>query len=185
MNKIEQFKKELNYIKRNDILEFCKKQLNTLPNYFFEIAASSTGKYHPKYALGTGGLKRHVQASIGIAIELFRCKSVYNFTELEQDIIIAALLFHDGCKRGKIETNHTVTTHPLDVIELLHETDHCLHPEIFECICDCISSHMGQWNTNYETGEEVLPLPHTEMQKFVHLCDYLASRKCLEFNFNE
>ena len=43
---------------------------------------------------------------------------------------------------------------------------------------------MGEWNTDYKTKEEVLPLPESEMQKFTHLCDYLASRKMLEVNFD-
>lgn len=185
MNKIEEFKNELNYIKRTDILNFCKLALKQLPDYFFKIPASSTGKYHPQYASGTGGLKFHTKATIRIAVELFNCKSIYNFTELEQDIIIASLLLHDGCKQGKIESGRTITKHPLEVIELLRTLNHNLHLEIFECICDCISSHMGQWNIDYETNEEVLPLPNTEMQKFVHLCDYLASRKFLEVTFNK
>ena len=51
-------------------------------------------------------------------------------------------------------------------------------------IAECIKSHMGEWNTDYKTKEEVLPKPESVMQSFVHLCDYLASRKCLEFNFD-
>ena len=37
---------------------------------------------------------------------------------------------------------------------------------------------MGKWNTDYkDKTKEVLPKPVTESEKFVHLCDYLASRK--------
>lgn len=184
MNKTQIFKNELNKIKSNDILEFCELALNSLPEYFYKIAASSTGKYHPNYALGEEGLVRHTKATIGIAIELFECKSIYKFSDLEKDIVIASLILHDGCKLGRIQEQYTKSNHPLEIIELLRELNHNLHEEIFETICDCISSHMGHWNTDYETKEEILPIPQTVLQKFVHLCDYLASRKCLEFNFN-
>ena len=32
---------------------------------------------------------------------------------------------------------------------------------------------------------EVLPIPHTKYENFVHMCDYLASRKCILFEFDE
>lgn len=43
---------------------------------------------------------------------------------------------------------------------------------------------VGQWNT-VRYSKVVLPTPKTKYQKFVHLCDYLASRKFLEVNFNK
>ena len=47
-------------------------------------------------------------------------------------------------------------------------------------ICDLIASHMGKWNTGYKSKTEILPKPKTELQKFVHTCDYLASRRYLD-----
>jgi len=55
--------------------------------------------------------------------------------------------------------------------------------DLWEQIAKCIKSHMGQWNTDYKTKEEMLPKPQNEIEKFTHLCDYLASRKMLEINF--
>ena len=43
-------------------------------------------------------------------------------------------------------------------------------------ISKLVATHMGQWNTNSKS-KVVLPLPETAEQKFVHMCDYLASRK--------
>ena len=51
-------------------------------------------------------------------------------------------------------------------------------------IANCIHSHMGKWNTDYRTKREILPKPKTVVEKFVHTCDYLASRKYLEFKFD-
>ena len=50
-------------------------------------------------------------------------------------------------------------------------------------ISDVISSHMGEWNTN-QYSKVILPKPETKYQKFIHLCDYLASRKFLNFTFD-
>jgi hypothetical protein len=51
-----------------------------------------------------------------------------------------------------------------------------------EFIAHCIESHMGQWNTDRKS-KTVLPKPMDEYQQFVHLADYLASRKDLTMAF--
>ena len=66
MDRIEIFKKELSLIKDNSIRKFVEDFLNQVPEYFFNVAASSTGKYHPDYALGEGGLIRHTKAATRI-----------------------------------------------------------------------------------------------------------------------
>lgn len=157
----EQFINELNYIKRPDILNFCISAINQLPNTFLQ-RASSTEVETVQY---------NTQTTIGIATELFHCTSIYNFTELEQDIIIAALLLHNIYKHDKIQNEYIIIKNPYEIVSSLRTLDHNLHPEIFECICDCIIKY------NNET-------PITEMQKFVHLCEYLANNKLITFNTN-
>ena len=71
MDKIKAFEQELNYIKDENIRKSLEIMINYIPDYFFHIAASSTGKYHPQYALGDGGLIRHTKAAVRMAIELF------------------------------------------------------------------------------------------------------------------
>lgn len=191
------FEYELNTINNNDLKVFAKWGLEMLPDYFYQVAASSSGKYHPSYAQGEEGLVRHTQAALRIANELFNNHSIQTFTEEEQDLIRVALLLHDGVKHGVDGSSHTVSTHPLEVVKYLedkyYEVDEDTLPEevidimedgyLWEDITNCIKSHMGQWNTDYETGEEILPKPNNDLEKFVHLCDYLASRKLLEVNF--
>ena len=46
-----------------------------------------------------------------------------------------------------------------------------------------ISSHMGPWNQDFN-GNEVLPKPSNKFQRFVHMCDYLASRKVIDVKFD-
>ena len=183
MDKIENFKEELKLIKDESIRRFVEEFLKNVPDYFFTTAASSTGKYHPKYALGEGGLVRHTKAATRIAYELFRV-NMFSYSDIEKDLIIASLILHDTYKHGKNGSIYTVTEHPVIASEEVMNFKEEIDSTYRESIANNISTHMGQWNTDYKTNKEVLPLPKTKMQNFVHICDYLASRKCLEFNFN-
>ena len=51
-------------------------------------------------------------------------------------------------------------------------------------IASNISSHMGPWTTN-PYSEVILPKPNNKYQRFVHMCDFLASRKFLDIKFKE
>ena len=70
MDKKEVFKREVNYLKNERYRENANKLIELLPDYFFEVPASSTGKYHPEYALGDGGLLIHSKAAMRIGYEL-------------------------------------------------------------------------------------------------------------------
>ena len=60
---INYFEKELNYIKNDRIKRSLITMINILPDYFYEVPASSTGKYHPSFALNKGGLLRHTKVA--------------------------------------------------------------------------------------------------------------------------
>lgn len=160
-----------------------------LPDYFFIVAASSTGKYHPSYALGEGGLVRHTKAAVAIAHELLQLEMYSKgFEPVDRDLIIAALILHDGKKHGDSGSQYTVSEHPMVIADWIKGNEllnGMLPPPQLQTLCDAIASHMGQWNTDYKSKKEILPKPETDIQKFVHLCDYLASRKYLEFNFGD
>jgi hypothetical protein len=155
---------------------------NEVPDYFFTVAASSTGKYHPSYALGDGGLVRHTKAAVRIAYELFR---IFDFSPVEEDHIIAAIILHDAWKHGEVDGGYTVTAHPLVASKHFQEAFAGVMGEgDLTNVTGAISTHMGQWNKDYKTGKEVLPTPKTKMGHFIHLCDYLASRKMIEVNWD-
>ncbi|KOC40970.1 hypothetical protein ADU86_13680, partial [Clostridium botulinum] len=103
------FQTEINSINDPNIKQFTIKALESLPDYFWEVPASSTGKYHPQYALGEGGLVRHTKGAVKIALELFNNHTVQDFTSIQKDIIISALLLHDGCKSGIEKSRYTKT----------------------------------------------------------------------------
>lgn len=180
------FKDELLKIQDENIRRFATESLDSLPDYFWHVPASSTGKYHPNYALGDGGLIRHTKGAVKIALELFNNHTVQDFTQQEKDIIICALLLHDGCKSGLNHSKHTITEHPLVVADYILNNENInklITKDVLNQIVSLIRCHMGEWNTDYKTKKEVLPKPKSKMEKFVHMCDYLASRKCIEINF--
>ena len=74
MNKISCFETEINYIKDKSKQEDIKFLINLLPDYFFTIPASSTGKYHPKFASSKSGLLKHTKAAVRIAHDLNKKK---------------------------------------------------------------------------------------------------------------
>ena len=62
----------LNTIESEDIRKFAKRCIGTIPDYFWNVGASSTGKYHPQYALGDLGLARHTCALVRFLITFLR-----------------------------------------------------------------------------------------------------------------
>ncbi len=180
------FDREIAWIQDEKIRRFAQYCVENLPAYFFTVPASSSGKYHPAYALGDGGLVRHTLAALKIAHELLNLEMFQKqFTPEEQDLILLSLINHDGVKQGKTG-KHTVFDHPLfaaDFIKRCNIEMELLTEEQEKIVYDAIASHMGQWNTAAYSSA-VLPKPQTKIQKFVHMCDYLASRKYLEVKFD-
>lgn len=186
-DKIKVFEKELKQIKNEKLRKWCTAEIASIPDWFFKVPASSTGKYHPAYALGKGGLVRHTIAATEIAIGLF---PIMNLTETHQDEIICALLLHDSFKHGGSDTptKYTIAEHPVFAADYIRSLTESNDPDIYDNlnnIADLVLTHMGQWNTDYKTKKVIMPKPQTVIQNFVHMCDYLASRKYLDFIFDE
>lgn len=163
------------------IRKYADIALNGLPKYFWKIPASSTGKYHPKYTLGDGGLVRHVQCAVRVAMALFE---IIPFTQVEKDMIICALLLHDGVKKGIIEETYSKHEHPELVAQYLRDNIELRDIIPFEqedIIINAIRTHMGKWSEN-NYSKFILERPVGKLQRFVHLCDYIASRKFLNMD---
>ena len=56
----------LRTIENDDLRILAEEMIKTIPEYWYHVGASSTGKYHPKYSLGEGGLMRHTVALVRI-----------------------------------------------------------------------------------------------------------------------
>ena len=176
------FEGELALISNAKLREFVTSFLDDLvPGYFYTVPASSTGKYHPSYALGNGGLVRHTKAAVKIAEDMLSLEQNETLSALHHDNIISALILHDTFKHGLNGGGYTKFEHPIFAANAIILFAKEYRPELLsiaEEISDLVITHMGQWTTSKQS-KLVLPKPQSEAQKFVHLCDYLASRKYL------
>ena len=187
MERLEVLKDEINYIKDDRVKESLIYVINKLPDYFFTVEAASTGKYHPSYAQGEGGLLRHSKAAMRIGYELLSNPAIGDkYTDIQKDLMLMGLLLHDGLKLGFPQEKYTRFDHPILMANFIENESVNLKISSDEVnfVADVIKTHMGVWTTDYR-GNEVLEKPKTKYQNFVHMCDYLASRKCILLPFDE
>lgn len=177
------------FFENEDIKEFAGKCIDSIPEYFFQVPASSSLKYHPAYACETPlGLAKHTVALVRILNHMFEVESIANqFTSRERDLLRIAGIVHDSRKSGtqeEYEHNHyTKFDHPLQAAAVVRSIGGLPKKEI-ELIAHAIESHMGQWNED-KRGNAVLPKPQDKYQIILHLADYLASRKEIEVKFDQ
>ena len=187
MDREELFLDELELISDDKLSECLLNLINMLPDYWLTEAASSTGKYHPEYALGDGGLLRHSKAAMRIGYELLSNPCIGDkYTKREKDLMLMSLLVHDGLKLGIPQERYTRFDHPILMGQFIidNRKEIGLSSDDAKFMNEVIKTHMGPWTTDYN-GNEVLEKPKTKYQNFVHMCDYLASRKCLLVPFDE
>lgn len=193
---VDVFNTEFELLKEDKVLvDFLKTYFSKVPKEFWIMPASTSGKYHPLYALGKGGLIRHTKAAIKIANSLLPLE-MYN--HLNKNLVITALMVHDSVKPGFSKDGKALKTqseHPLFAVNLLDKTfeefkqtltskEAAILEAQLESVKRMVKSHMGQWNTNKEE-KVILPKPEKEDEKFVHLCDYLASRRFINIDLEE
>lgn len=177
----------LETIETDDLRTLGKELIETIPEYWYHVGASSTGKYHPAYSLGEGGLMRHTIALVRILNYLF--DSSDEFTTRERDCLRIAGIMHDSRKSGTQEqynNNHsTKHEHPILAAEVVRTfKGRGYNDTEIETIATTIESHMGKWNTsNY--SDVVLPIPQNRLQTVLHQADYLASRKDITLTFTD
>lgn len=187
--KFELVEPVLDTFENEDIKEFAIVLLDNLPEYIWHVGASSTGRYHPAYSLGEGGLMRHQMAVVRFLNFFFELEQ-YNskLTSREMDLMRLAGLVHDGRKSGTQEdyekSKYTKFNHPIQMAEVIRSYDgQYLNHEEIEMVADIISRHMGQWSKDKKSGIE-LEKPNNKYSRMVHLADYLASRKVLTMDFD-
>ena len=190
INKTKVFREELGWIVSPKIKAFAEALTECAPNYFFEVPASSTMKYHPPYALGEGGLVRHTKSCVKLMHEILELEMFNKYSQDQKDMMYTAMIAHDFFKHGLPESysKYTIATHPLVCANYIRgnaELCEMLQPEQIDFICGCIASHMGAFNTDYRTKKEILPKPKTGPQNLVHLCDMLASRRWINIDFGD
>ena len=187
--KLSYFEKEIELIQSDDLKLFLTVAVENMFDYVFIKSASSSGRYHPMSDLGDGGLLRHIKGVFYLGYDMLKLEqNIPLYSLREQDMILISLILHDSWKYGnnEEEKKHTIAEHPLLASAWVKQDNifnDIISQEDRNFIGDCIASHSGQWNTN-KKKEEILPKPQTLSQQFVHLCDYIASRRYLNFDFS-
>lgn len=177
MRNIKFFEREINLIVDEDLRMAVKAYMEEqTPDYFWTDGASSSGKYHPAFSQGEGGLVRHTKAVVMFAEELLRMSSYAYMKDSHKDYVIAACILHDTCKYGcwtydKAEyKNHA--RNAAENFAVYCEKNDLATPS--EYLLDAIASHMGQWSTDKEDR------PFTSIDRCVHMADYMASRSFID-----
>ena len=178
--KVSKFSKEISHIKNPDVKKLTKEVLKNADDWFFIEPASSSGKYHPEFALGPGGLVMHTKAVVYFLYELFRSE-MYNIDEYHQDLLYLSAIAHDIKKYGEsTNTGHTVKNHPelaSKFIEKVNkENKNILKKKDIDYIKNCIDKHMGIW------GDKK---PETVDEALLHIADLLASRREIDIKFTK
>ena len=179
----EQFILEIMKIEDEALRDACIQMVSKIPDYFWKVPASSSGKYHPKCDLGEGGLVRHSIMVCTCAIDLVISEMFVRDNKENRDIARVAALFHDCLKSGNVDENgnyseHTVFEHPLLASDFVRANleEAKINPLVINMICDGIRTHMGKWCTsNY--SKVAMSKPRTDFEKMIHIADYMASRK--------
>jgi uncharacterized protein (DUF3820 family) len=188
-DKLKMFINEIGDIKDANLKAFATELIANADDYFFVVPASSSGKYHPPFDLGDGGLVRHTRLVAYMARSLAES---YCFSDYDTDCLIVAALAHDIKKQGNGDTGHTVWDHPIlamhYVQEIYGKTNFNVPADTIEKISNAVSSHMGKWGNEprFCKGNTPLPMPVTEFDKALQAADYVASRKeIIDFKFRD
>lgn len=172
--RLELFNRELSYISDPELKEFCERLLADADDYFFTVPASSSGKYHPSFALGDGGLVRHTKAVAYFVNEFIRPEMEFGtINRRDADILIVAAIAHDIKKQGDGLEGHTVKEHPLLASKYIkHVYDEyeweTIRARDIDSMRQIVESHMGPWQS---------PIPETRKQLILFYADYIASRR--------
>ena len=130
---------------------------------------------------------RHQIAVVRFLNYFFELEQYKAFGSRKMDLMRVAGLVHDGRKSGEQAdyeySKFTRFEHPIKMANVIRSYDgQYLNHEEIEFIAHCIESHMGQWCSDRKSST-ILPKPLDVYQHFVHLADYLASRKDLTMAF--
>jgi HD superfamily phosphohydrolase YqeK len=177
MNNSMYFARELELIVNEELRMVVKSYLDErVPAYFWQIGASSSGKFHPVFSQGWGGLVRHTKAVVMFAEELLRMSSYAYMKDEYKDYVIAACIIHDTAKYGTGEEmdKKEYKNHAENAAILFNDFAKECDYQPSEFMLNAVRAHMGQWSTNKEDR------PFTNIDRCVHMADYMASRSFID-----
>lgn len=170
------------FFESEEIRAFVELALSLAPEKFYQLPASSTGKYHPESSSGHSGLVRHTKQVFWIAKTLMDTR--LPLLKGNRDVVLAGCLLHDIVKYAPdSESDYTAKNHGIKGKQFLENSPE-IHeflsvyrvlPDWYYQILDCIQAHNGIWSKEYQGT-------FSTEQSIVHAADYLASRKWCYFD---
>lgn len=171
------FASELTLISDETLRGMVRDYMNeSVPAYFWHIGASSSGKYHPCFSQGEGGLVRHTRAVVMFLNELMQMSSYACMKQEYKDYAFAAAIIHDTCKYGmsdemdksafKAHDKNAASAFEVFCLERGYRTS--------ELLLGAVRAHMGQW------AGDPADRPFTSIDHAVHMADYMASRSFID-----
>jgi len=169
------FENELNLINDISIKGFVQKCIIHVPDYFWYITSSSTGKYHPKDEHVPGGSVLHTRRVVKVAEDF--CRS-FNIMSVDRDCVVAAAIMHDFCKNGYPDNlGYTVANHGglwHNIVSKFMKISDMISNTTLQKISRMIVCHMGRFDAPFI----VLDRPEIVVQ----LADYIASRNYINID---
>lgn len=137
------------------------------PDYFWEVPATGSGRFHNPFARRKYGLWIHVKMTFA-AYERFVRSYVERgeITEREADLGRVAVLLHDNLKYGHAYDDGDSTKPNHDKLAATWVRTNTPLPT---AVADAIEAHNGPW---YD-GKD----PETPLEELVHMADMAASTK--------
>ena len=181
MKKSVYFQTELERITDPTLREFCARFLDErVGAWFWGSGASSSGKFHPVFSQGQGGLIRHIKAACLFLEELLRLSRWSYMPEPYKDYARVAILLHDCAKYGAGDeiNKEDYEMHGMLCAEMVKdfwaEAYEAKYGKLPDLIPMAIRSHMGQWTNPREDR------PFTSLDQLVHYADYISSRSFID-----
>jgi hypothetical protein len=175
---------ELNKINNNELKEITTRILFECTDYNCDMGASSSGKYHPSFDLGPGGLIRHTKLVCRNIETIMKMWPQYD--GLPWDIPYISAILHDFCKYTEKGQQHSNQDHPLLMAAKIREKKPTDQKDWFlpiedlsadlEKIAQNVETHMSRWDRDRD-GRKIGEKPKNMENAFVAIADMICSQK--------
>lgn len=174
----EVYATELKLIKSEDL----KNEVIYLLDHYVQQSnfikpASSTGKYHPPFARGDGGLVRHTKAIVKILTAIHLATPDWN---IDWDVMYASAILHD-CWKYVDGAKYTSKNHAVAGADTIGFRSTVIQDPVLkdrlQTVGKLVLTHMGRFGMDdFEESIDCLPDPLREGIRLLHHADIIASR---------
>jgi HD superfamily phosphohydrolase YqeK len=181
---LKAFAYELGKIKSPELLKITKQILLKCCDYCCDESASSTGKFHPSFSLGPGGLVKHIKAVCKNTETILRMMPQYDGEDW--DIPYIAAILHDCMKYTEYKQQYTHENHPNLMAAAIrqHKTDDTELNTKLERIASNVETHMSRFNT-CRHSDDIMPPPTSMENMIVAIADMISAQKYFHVEFND